>query len=35
VHTPLTHVWLLHAVPDVHEPPELHVCGWFEPEQLT
>jgi hypothetical protein len=26
---------LLHAVPAVHAPAALHVCGWFEPEQLV
>jgi hypothetical protein len=35
VHTPETQVELLHAVPAVHVPVELHVSGWLEPEQLS
>ena len=35
VQAPLTHVWLLQAVPVVHVPAELHVSGWLAPEQLT
>ena len=35
VHEPLTHVWLLHAVPTVQVPVELHVSGWLLPEQFT
>ncbi|MGH7732572.1 MAG: hypothetical protein ACREOE_02440 [Gemmatimonadales bacterium] len=28
VQTPLTHVWLLHAVPFCHVPVLSQVCGW-------
>jgi hypothetical protein len=35
VHVPLTHVWFAHAVPAVHVPVALQVCGWLEPEQLV
>jgi hypothetical protein len=35
VHVPLTHVWLVHAVPTVHVPVALQVSGWLEPEQLV
>jgi hypothetical protein len=35
VHAPLTHVWLLHAVPATHAPAALHVSGWLLPEQLV
>jgi hypothetical protein len=37
VHAPLTHVLLLavHEVPTVQVPVELHVCGWFDPEQFV
>jgi hypothetical protein len=34
VQAPLTHVWLLQAVPAVQVPDELQVCGWLDPEQL-
>jgi hypothetical protein len=32
---PLTHVWLLQAVPAVQVPLVLHVSGWLEPEQFV
>jgi hypothetical protein len=34
VHAPETQVWLLHVVPTVQVPEELHVSVWLEPEQL-
>ena len=35
MHVPLTHVWLVHAVPTVHVPVAPQVSGWLEPEQLV